>query len=180
MTLSLKSTITGLAKISGVDPPNEVELELLANDAFTRADKDHDQRITKEQFALYCRRNPEVRSWVEYYDDPPDPGAGRPDERHLAVEGEPAVCGRAITASLPSSAPLTLHPPTHAGGGFVGSAHDRAQPGARRGPGAGAGGGCGTGQVLRREALGRNCGQHRAFVPASPRRHVRCCRCWVG
>lgn len=68
MTLSLKSTITGLAKLTGSEPPTEQDLETISQDAFRSSDLDSDQKISFEEFLQYCRVNPEVRSFVNYYD----------------------------------------------------------------------------------------------------------------
>lgn len=50
MTLSMKSTITGLAKLAGVDPPSESQLEDISQDAFRKADKAADEKISFEEF----------------------------------------------------------------------------------------------------------------------------------
>ena len=72
MTLSLKSTITGLAKLTGQEPPTEQDLETISQDAFRTSDLDSDQKISFEEFLSYCRINPEVRSFVDYYDAVPE------------------------------------------------------------------------------------------------------------
>lgn len=72
MTLSLKSTITGLAKLTDQEPPTEQDLETISQDAFRSSDLDSDQKISFEEFLAYCRTNPEVRSFVDYYDGLPE------------------------------------------------------------------------------------------------------------
>ena len=72
MTLSLKSTITGLAKLTDQEPPTEQDLETISQDAFRSSDLDSDQKISFEEFLTYCRVNPEVRSFVDYYDSVPE------------------------------------------------------------------------------------------------------------
>jgi Ca2+-binding EF-hand superfamily protein len=72
MTLSLKSTITGLAKLTNQEPPTEQDLETISQDAFRSSDLDSDQKISFEEFLTYCRVNPEVRSFVDYYDSIPE------------------------------------------------------------------------------------------------------------
>lgn len=70
MTLSMKSTLSGLAKLTGTEPPDTLELEDIAQQAFARADKNADGMITFEEYEDYCLHNPEVRSWIHYFDDP--------------------------------------------------------------------------------------------------------------
>jgi WD40 repeat protein/Ca2+-binding EF-hand superfamily protein len=70
MTLSLKSTITGLAKLAGVESPSEQDLEFISQSAFKSADLDSDSKISFEEFRIYCVEHPEVRSYLEFYNDP--------------------------------------------------------------------------------------------------------------
>jgi Ca2+-binding EF-hand superfamily protein len=79
MTLSMKSTLTGLCKLSGITCPTETTLELIAIDAFEKADKNGDNKITLQEFLEYCSENPETKSWIDFYDDPdePPPDTGR-------------------------------------------------------------------------------------------------------
>jgi microtubule-associated protein-like 6 len=70
MTLSMKSTLAGLCKLSGDTCPTENTLELIAIDAFEKADKSGDNKITLQEFLDYCSSNPETKSWLDYYDDP--------------------------------------------------------------------------------------------------------------
>eukprot|EP00947_MAST-08B_sp_MAST-8B-sp1_P001903 g1903.t1 len=89
MTLSLKSTITGLAKLAGVDPPSESQLEDISQDAFRKADKAADEKISFEEFLSYCRRNADVRSWVDFFEDPGEAWqsyADDDDDRHWRHE----------------------------------------------------------------------------------------------
>ena len=72
MTLSFKSTLTGLTKMAGEATPPEAELERLANDAFRKADTNQDDKISKPEFYAYCLREPDVRSWLNYFHDPED------------------------------------------------------------------------------------------------------------
>jgi microtubule-associated protein-like 6 len=67
MALALKSTITGLTKLSGVTVPLEADLENIALQAFLGADEDGDQLISRDEFLLYCKNTPEVVSWIEFY-----------------------------------------------------------------------------------------------------------------
>jgi hypothetical protein len=96
MTLSLKSTLTGLAKLTGQDVPDDLELEDIAQlvrrghvccgrgdtafrlqrfpctmvpQAFTKADKNKDHKISFAEYQEYCMSNPEVQSWMAFFDD---------------------------------------------------------------------------------------------------------------
>jgi Ca2+-binding EF-hand superfamily protein len=73
MTLALRSCISGLAKLSGSQPPLESELEKIALNAFAEADKDGDNLISRSEFIHYCSKTPEVVSWIEFYDDIEEP-----------------------------------------------------------------------------------------------------------
>lgn len=111
ITLMLKSTLSGLAKISADVPPTEPDIELVAQDvrcspttlsltsptyppplahsltpslqyhmqALKKAGKDIDSRINREEFLDYCHHNPDVRSWIFFYDDPDDAMDFEPD-----------------------------------------------------------------------------------------------------
>ncbi|GMH72372.1 hypothetical protein TrRE_jg9544, partial [Triparma retinervis] len=71
-TLSLKSTITGLCKISGNPIPSLADFEAIARLAFQSCDKDPTNRlvtITSEEFLAYVGSNPTSASWVSAYDD---------------------------------------------------------------------------------------------------------------
>ncbi len=67
MALAIKSTITGLTKLSGVNMPLEADLENIALQAFLGADEDGDQLITRDEFTKYCQNTPEIVSWIEFY-----------------------------------------------------------------------------------------------------------------
>ena len=75
MTLSLKSTIAGMCKIAGVDVPPESQLESIARNAFSLADKDNSKKIAWGEFLEYVTRNPETKSWLNFFDDLPDASA---------------------------------------------------------------------------------------------------------
>ncbi|GMH75277.1 hypothetical protein TrLO_g13994 [Triparma laevis f. longispina] len=70
VTLAMKSTLTGLCKLSGDAPPREEELEVQAMDAFQQSGKNEAGKITLLDILKYCTENPEARSWMEFYDDP--------------------------------------------------------------------------------------------------------------
>ena len=58
--------------MAGEPTPSESELERLANDAFRKADTNQDDKISKLEFYAYCLREPDVRSWLNYFHDPED------------------------------------------------------------------------------------------------------------
>ena len=107
MTLSMKSTLTGLCKLSGDVCPTETTLELVAIDAFEKADKTGDNKITLQEFLDYCSESPETRSFLEYYDDPTEvPFKGQEPTAMRAthdsdMEAEGAIADRAreVTAA---------------------------------------------------------------------------------
>lgn len=72
MTLSLKSTVTGLCKVSGNDIPTLKDFETIASLAFQNAEKDPADpasSISSEEFLSYISTNPTSSSWVSAYDD---------------------------------------------------------------------------------------------------------------
>ncbi len=70
MTLSLKSTVTGLCKISGIPIPTLNDFELIAKLAFQSADKEtNGGTISSAEFLGYISTNPTASSWVSSYDD---------------------------------------------------------------------------------------------------------------
>lgn len=84
MTLSMKSTLTGLAKMTGSVAPDDLELEDIAQAAFERADKDGDNKISYVEYQEYCFFNPEVKSWIQFFDDPAEVrGAGGRGARYF-------------------------------------------------------------------------------------------------
>lgn len=70
MTLAFKSTVTGLCKLSGEEPPLEVEMERFSEEAFFKANVAKHAKIPKAKFVEFCQRCPEVRTWCMFYDDP--------------------------------------------------------------------------------------------------------------
>jgi len=70
MTLSLKSTITGLCKISNIPIPTLPDFEKIATLAFKSSDLDTaTATITSTQFLTYISTNPTASSWLNSYDD---------------------------------------------------------------------------------------------------------------
>ena len=77
MVLAFRSTLSGLSKLSQVDPPSEAEVEAIVVQGFDalRADQTQMQLeaesdgIDREAFVNYCLNTPEILSWIEYFDD---------------------------------------------------------------------------------------------------------------
>jgi len=79
MVLSFRSTLSGLAKLSKIDPPTETEVETIAVLGFETVRSKQRQTpvgslpeafgIDREAFVTFCLNTPEVMSWVEYFDD---------------------------------------------------------------------------------------------------------------
>merc|ERR1719230_844833 len=90
----MKSTLTGLCKLSGDECPTEITLELIAIDAFEKADKNGDNKITLQEFLDYCAEDPECKSWIEYYDDPSE---GEPDPMDIVLPDSDMEIEGAVT-----------------------------------------------------------------------------------
>lgn len=83
MILAFRSTLSGLSKLSQVDPPTEAEVEAIVVQGYEMAKKletqkkatVHDENnvafigIEKEIFVKFCLDTPEIVSWIEYFDD---------------------------------------------------------------------------------------------------------------
>ncbi|KAH8053963.1 hypothetical protein JL722_9124 [Aureococcus anophagefferens] len=88
MILALRSTISGLCKLSGIDLPPETEIERIAVGAFANAKSIEGSTIEKQLFTKYCVNTPEVVSWMEFYADivetskPLDASNDKKCERH--------------------------------------------------------------------------------------------------
>jgi len=70
MTLALKSAVTGVAKLSGDEPPLEVDVERFSEEAFFKAKIAKDKTLPKRKFVEFCETCTEIRSYVSHYDDP--------------------------------------------------------------------------------------------------------------
>ncbi|CAM9100029.1 unnamed protein product [Discosporangium mesarthrocarpum] len=97
--LALRSTISGLSKLSGVDPPLEPEVESLALMAFKNSvDQEEEANIDVDSFTKYCRNTPEIVSWLEYCEEIPEEDLQTPTFRDSAVlpilEREAKPCQR--------------------------------------------------------------------------------------
>jgi microtubule-associated protein-like 6 len=82
MVLCFRSTLSGLSKLSRIDPPTESEIEMLVVlgfDAIRKStrnatsvgpnDDAEFKGIDKEDFVFFCINTPELLSWIEYFDD---------------------------------------------------------------------------------------------------------------
>lgn len=80
MVLAFRSTLSGLSKVSHIDPPTESEVEKIVVQAFESIRKSNSsstsensfptsEGIDKEAFLSFCLNTPEVISWIEYFDD---------------------------------------------------------------------------------------------------------------
>lgn len=81
MVLAFRSTLSGLSKLSKVNPPTEADVELIVVQGFEllRGKKnkksggdDFDTGyigIEKDEFLKFCLDTPEIMSWIEYFDD---------------------------------------------------------------------------------------------------------------
>eukprot|EP00937_MAST-01D_sp_MAST-1D-sp2_P003926 g3926.t1 len=93
MTLALRSCITGLAKLSGTEPPLEPEIEKIALNAFADEepgmnDAGGEALITRAEFVRYCSVTPELTSWIEFFDDIAEFGAAALAARKEGEDGE--------------------------------------------------------------------------------------------
>jgi Ca2+-binding EF-hand superfamily protein len=72
MTLSFKSTLCGLTKMTGEEQPTETELEAQAATAFLRADQNDNNKISRREFHEFCNTEREVKSWIMMFDSARD------------------------------------------------------------------------------------------------------------
>ncbi|RHY48235.1 hypothetical protein DYB30_010166 [Aphanomyces astaci] len=107
LTLAMKSTLTGLCKLSiGRSCPTELVLEEIALFAFRKAGKHPDKCITLPEYIKYCETTPEVNTWVYFFDAPQDLS----DEYDLAdsdldVEAHAPIYSRAQSANMDADTP---------------------------------------------------------------------------
>jgi Ca2+-binding EF-hand superfamily protein len=69
MVLCLRTTISGLCKLSAIDAPLETEIENIAVQAFGDLKSIEGSMITRDKFVNFCSSSPEICSWLEYYGD---------------------------------------------------------------------------------------------------------------
>lgn len=78
MVLAFRSTLTGLSKLSKIDPPLEAEIEVIVIQGFDSARRaatrsgntdSEFEGLDKEAFLNFCLNTPEIMSWIEYFDD---------------------------------------------------------------------------------------------------------------
>jgi len=93
MVLAFRSTLSGLSKLSKVDPPTEAEVEVIVVQGFdaVRAGKDETDietdynGIDKDAFVNFCLNTPEIMSWIEFFDDLEENEMLRHDRRPLPI-----------------------------------------------------------------------------------------------
>ena len=113
MTLLLKSVVIGLCKVSTRIPPEEAMIELLSLDAFRKTGKNEDSRLNRDEFVAYVSQNPEIISWLNFYDDGNDYGCedGHMNDEDSDLEEEcasEALTDAACVATDPEF--MELHP----------------------------------------------------------------------
>lgn len=79
IVLAFRSTLSGLSKLSRIDPPSEQEIESIIIQSFESVNADSVrnnkeptldyQGMEKEAFITFCLNSPEVMSWIDYFDD---------------------------------------------------------------------------------------------------------------
>eukprot|EP01042_Synura_sphagnicola_P001496 gene1496-1726_t len=84
MVLAFRSTLSGLTKLSKIDPPTEAEVEAIVVQGFESGRKsrngdsgledmndgfDNYMGIDSDAFLNFCINTPEILSWIEYFDD---------------------------------------------------------------------------------------------------------------
>jgi hypothetical protein len=84
MILAFRSTLSGLAKLSSVDPPTEADVEAIVIQGYDYSREiaharkqsmtedtsgEGYQGIEKDAFLKFCLDTPEIMSWIEYFDD---------------------------------------------------------------------------------------------------------------
>ncbi|RHY25309.1 hypothetical protein DYB32_008392 [Aphanomyces invadans] len=110
LTLAMKSTLTGLCKLSiGRSCPTELVLEEIALFAFRKAGKHPDKCITLPEYIKYCETTPEVNTWVCFFDAPRDLS----DEHDIGdsdvdVEASIPIYSRSHSANMDADAPNDL------------------------------------------------------------------------
>jgi hypothetical protein len=80
MVLAFRSTLSGLSKLSKIDPPTEAEIEQIVVQGFDgmkaavgNNNKEFEASeypgIDRDSFVRFCLNTPEILSWIEYFDD---------------------------------------------------------------------------------------------------------------
>lgn len=73
MVLAFRSSLSGVGKITKINPPSENEIEAIIIQAFTVVSQGTNgtplKEIDKDSFLKYCLNTPEVVSWIEFFDD---------------------------------------------------------------------------------------------------------------
>jgi microtubule-associated protein-like 6 len=84
MILAFRSTLSGLSKLSRIDPPTEADVEAIVVQGYEICRKAESQKqnsnaddsfgggyagIERDAFLKFCLDTPEIMSWIEYFDD---------------------------------------------------------------------------------------------------------------
>ncbi|CAM9158468.1 unnamed protein product, partial [Scytosiphon promiscuus] len=85
ISLAFKSTVTGMCKLEGARTgadaglkacPRDVDFEAAAINAFERRAEGGDRfKVKMREVIDFCQEQPEIRSWLDYFDDPVEEGA---------------------------------------------------------------------------------------------------------
>ncbi|CBJ26175.1 conserved unknown protein [Ectocarpus siliculosus] len=80
ISLAFKSTVTGMCKLEGTGAgadaglkacPRDVDFEAAAMNAFERRAEGSDRfKVKMREVIDFCQEQPEIRSWLDYFDDP--------------------------------------------------------------------------------------------------------------
>ncbi|CAM9912331.1 unnamed protein product, partial [Ectocarpus sp. 4 AP-2014] len=79
ISLAFKSTVTGMCKLEGTGAgadaglkacPRDVDFEAAAMNAFERRAEGSDRFKQMREVIDFCQEQPEIRSWLDYFDDP--------------------------------------------------------------------------------------------------------------
>lgn len=66
-TLSMRSTLVGLDKISGCGVPADYSIEVVSSKIFASAGQEEGGSISSSNFLTYCGRSPNVSSYISYF-----------------------------------------------------------------------------------------------------------------
>jgi WD40 repeat protein len=108
MVLAFRSTLSGLSKLSKIDPPTEAEVEVIVVQGFDTirkaqggADIEADYSgIDKDNFLDYCLNTPEIMSWIEFFDDLEEYEQDKMDPKPLPIPKETHTTRSDMDASI--------------------------------------------------------------------------------
>ncbi|CAM9463991.1 unnamed protein product, partial [Phaeothamnion confervicola] len=85
--LAMRGALTGLCKMAGERCPPESELEEIVIMAFEERAGGPAGRIKVSVLVEFCREHPEVRSWLDYFDDAHDDATAAAPEASARITG---------------------------------------------------------------------------------------------